>query len=316
LSNEFQRHAGKVRRWIVRHDTQILGERGEDGGPGLLPAVRRFLNENREWSVIHHTQANHGLTVLSRDPRDKPALPGTIKMAANFTKSLGPWLHMWLMACRRSKLRSFSNASRSARCATNATTTAAVSVAVTSPKRRRGDPVSVRSGNGIRKRRCLMSNELPMVSCLCPTYRRSKLLENSIACFLAQNYPADRRELIVLDDAGKLQNQTGDGWQIISIPRRFRSLPEKFNALAGLAYGEILVVWEDDDIYLPHHISSHVTAMEGHLWSKPSKVLSDYTGQIQEEDATGPFHASLAFTRRAFEQVGGWPLPLRGDFDQ
>jgi glycosyltransferase involved in cell wall biosynthesis len=161
-----------------------------------------------------------------------------------------------------------------------------------------------------------MSNELPFVSCLCPTYRRSKLLENSIACFLAQDYPADRRELIILDDAGELQNQTGEGWQIISIPRRFRSLPEKFNALAGLARGEILVVWEDDDIYLPHHISSHVTAMDGHMWSKPSKVLSDYTGEIREEDATGRFHASIAMTRQAFEHVRGWPLTLRGDFDQ
>jgi hypothetical protein len=161
-----------------------------------------------------------------------------------------------------------------------------------------------------------MSSELPFVSCLCPTYRRPKLLENSIACFLAQDYPAERRELIVLDDAGELPNQNGDGWQIISIARRFRSLPEKFNALAGLARGELLVVWEDDDIYLPHHISSHVAAMEGHLWSKPSKVLSDYTGKIQEEDATGRFHASLAFTRQALEQVGGWPLTLRGDFDQ
>jgi len=161
-----------------------------------------------------------------------------------------------------------------------------------------------------------MSSELPFVSCLFPTYRRPQLLENSIACFLAQDYPEDRRELIILDDAGELQNQTSDGWQIISIPRRFRSLPEKFNALAGLARGEILVVWEDDDIYLPHHISSHVAAMEGHLWSKPSKVLSDYTGQIEEEDATGRFHASLAFTRQAFEKVGGWPLTMRGDFDQ
>jgi hypothetical protein len=161
-----------------------------------------------------------------------------------------------------------------------------------------------------------MSTELPFVSCLCPTYRRLKLLENSIACFLAQDYPADRRELIVLDDAGELENQTGAGWQIISIPRRFRSLPEKFNALAGLARGGILVVWEDDDIYLPHHISSHVAAMERHLWSKPSKVLSDYTGEVQEEDATGRFHASIAITRRAYEMCGGWPLTMRGDFDQ
>ena len=88
LSNEFRRHAAKVRRWIVLQDTQIFGERGEDGGPGLLPALRRFMNENPEWSVISHTQANHGLTVLSRDPGDKPALPGKLKLAANFTKSL------------------------------------------------------------------------------------------------------------------------------------------------------------------------------------------------------------------------------------
>ncbi|RLS72006.1 MAG: glycosyltransferase [Planctomycetota bacterium] len=139
-----------------------------------------------------------------------------------------------------------------------------------------------------------MLSQLPFVSCLCPTCRRPKLLENSIACLLAQDYPADRRELIVLDDAGELQNQTGDGWQVSSIQRRFRSLPEKFDALAGFARGQVLVVWEDDDIYLPHHISSHVKAMEGHLWSKPSKVLSDYTGEIQEEDTTGCFHASLA----------------------
>ena len=53
-----------------------------------VPAVRLFLSENPDWSVVHHTQANHGLNVLSRDPRDKPALPGTIKMATKFTKSL------------------------------------------------------------------------------------------------------------------------------------------------------------------------------------------------------------------------------------
>ena len=161
-----------------------------------------------------------------------------------------------------------------------------------------------------------MSSELPFVSCLCPTYRRPTLLANSIACFLAQDYPADRRELIVLDDAGDLENQIGEGWQLISIPRRFRSLPEKFNTLAGLAQGQILVVWEDDDIYLPHHITSHLAAMNGHLWSKPSKVLSLYTGELQEEDATGRFHASIAMTRQAFDQCCGWPLTMRGDFDQ
>ena len=91
------------------------------------------------------------------------------------------------------------------------------------------------------------------------------MMANTIPCFITQDYPADRRELIILDDAGELKNETGEGWQNISIPRRFRSLTEKFNALAGLAQGEILVVWEDDDLYLQHRISTHVRAMEGRL---------------------------------------------------
>jgi hypothetical protein len=58
-----------------------------------------------------------------------------------------------------------------------------------------------------------------------------------------------------------------------------------------LAKGDILVVWENDDIHLPHHISTHVRAMEGRLWSKPSFVLISYTRRLEQEDATGRFHA-------------------------
>ena len=50
--------------------------------------LRAFLLEFPEWSVVYHTQANHGLTVISRDPRDKPALPGRITMAANLTRAV------------------------------------------------------------------------------------------------------------------------------------------------------------------------------------------------------------------------------------
>ena len=161
-----------------------------------------------------------------------------------------------------------------------------------------------------------MPSELPFVSCLCPTYLRSDLLANSIACFLAQDYPADRREMIILDDADHLNPQKGDGWEIVSTERRFRSLPEKFNAIAGLARGDVLVVWEDDDIYLPWHITAHVAALKDGGFSKPSRVLSLYTGEVEEEAAAGRFHASLAFTREAFDEAGGWPLTKRGDFDQ
>lgn len=88
LYAELSRHAGKVSRWIVLHDTQIFGERGEDGGPGLLPALRRFLREKPEWSVVFHSEANHGLTVIGCRPEDKPKLPGAITLAANFAKAV------------------------------------------------------------------------------------------------------------------------------------------------------------------------------------------------------------------------------------
>ena len=129
---------------------------------------------------------------------------------------------MWLTGCRKQMHRNSSVGWKPVPFVNCETTTAARSVAVTLLRKPRGDPVNVPLENGIRK--CLMSSELPFVSCLCPTYRRPQMMANTIPCFITQDYPADRRELIILDDAGDLQNETSEGWQIISIPRRFRSL--------------------------------------------------------------------------------------------
>lgn len=72
---EFQRHAASVSRFIVLHDTQIYGLRGDDGQAGLLSAVRRLVSEKPEWAIVYHTSANHGLTVLSCLESDRPAKP-------------------------------------------------------------------------------------------------------------------------------------------------------------------------------------------------------------------------------------------------
>ena len=82
------KHAGKVRRFIAFHDTVIFGETGEDGGPGILPALRKFVKAHREWSVVYHSQANHGFTVLGKMPEDKPKLPPLTAMAWNLTKAM------------------------------------------------------------------------------------------------------------------------------------------------------------------------------------------------------------------------------------
>ncbi len=177
----------------------------------------------------------------------------------------------------------------------------------------------------------------PFISCLCPTWRRPKLLANAIACFEAQDYPVDRCELIVLDDAGQIKPYRSPAWEkcdvgyvntaagqsdvpggisIISISRRFNSLPEKYNALAAMARGDVLAVWEDDDIYLPHHLSLIAEHIEGRAWAKPDCVRSLYTGHDEIEAADGRFHASIALKRDAFIQAGGWPLTTALNFDQ
>jgi hypothetical protein len=120
----------------------------------------------------------------------------------------------------------------------------------------------------------------------------------------------------------EILKELGTRIRLISFPDRFTSLPEKFNKIAFESKREsrgetVLVVWEDDDIYLPHHISSHVTALQsGARYSKPSSVLSTYPGHLVTENAAGRFHASIAFRWDLFNQVRGWPLTKRADFDQ
>ena len=81
-----------------------------------------------------------------------------------------------------------------------------------------------------------MSKLLPLVYCLCPTYKRpSRLIANAIACFESQTYPASRRRLLVVDDSGGLAPQQGDNWEIISLVNRYPSLPAKYNSMVAMA---------------------------------------------------------------------------------
>lgn len=64
------------------------------------------------------------------------------------------------------------------------------------------------------------------LAALCCTYLRPHTLGQLVESFLRQDYPRELRELIILDDAGQYGNQEGDGWRLVSVPRRFRSLGE------------------------------------------------------------------------------------------
>lgn len=161
---------------------------------------------------------------------------------------------------------------------------------------------------------------LPFVSCLCPTYRSPDTLETVIECFRRQDYPAERRELLILEDAQEIPSQWGDGWRLVSQPHRANSLAEKYNTLARMSRGSIIAVWEHDEFYAPDHLARHVAAIqsasESLVLAKDSKVWVDCHGWPPKLDgAGGRFHASLVFTRTLLDAVGGWPDTKDRDFD-
>lgn len=165
-----------------------------------------------------------------------------------------------------------------------------------------------------------MAHEPPYVYCLCPTFgRKMELLENTIECFRRQTYPAHRRHLFILEDSGRVIQQTGESWVVESVPDRYPSLPAKYNAMrqmVGARKGDIILVWEDDDLYLPHHINCYVLALAGNDWAHPSRVWSTYVRKPTQEEAAGRFHAALGFWTETLNKIGGWEETRRADFDQ
>ena len=177
------------------------------------------------------------------------------------------------------------------------------------------------------------------VTALCPTFRHPKLLANSVALWKLQDYPLEKRRLIILDDGQTFGPCSEPGWDLHSLPIRCRSISEKYNYMLDMmGPTDIVLVWEDDDLYLPGYVSAHVSAILGNPrhcdteetgelqsfidyrnmaeYSKPSRVLSDYPGKIIEENAAGRFHSSIAFTADLILRLGGWPDTRRADFDQ
>lgn len=154
--------------------------------------------------------------------------------------------------------------------------------------------------------------------CLCPTYGRPKLVENAVACFREQDYAP--RAMVILDDAGQID---GDGWHavgvsVVSTESRFPSLPAKYNYILDMCrtWYDAVIVWDDDDVYAPWHLSAYAEALRDHSWAHPTEVWSDYTGRLALERAQGRFHGSLGIRRDLLRQIGGWIGTGRADFDQ
>lgn len=157
------------------------------------------------------------------------------------------------------------------------------------------------------------------IACLCPTYGRPKLVLNSLAMFYSQVYLPEYARLFILDDGNQFSEQSGQVFHLEVSERRYPSMVAKYDRLVELAddWGaDAYAVWDDDDLYLPWHLSAANWAMEqGFGWSYPQWVWSEGSGKLEAEMTGGNLHGSIVIGKEMLQRAGGWPRTTRADFD-
>jgi len=143
------------------------------------------------------------------------------------------------------------------------------------------------------------------------TWFRPLQLGQLIKCFLEQDYPAELAEMVILDDAGQYENARGDRWQLVSIPRRFKTLGEKRNATIALVSDDVqaVCIWDDDDLYLPWHLRASAAALERAPWSRPSNVLYEQPDRLTPHRTSGLYQGGWAFRLEKSDGLTGKSLP-------
>lgn len=102
---------------------------------------------------------------------------------------------------------------------------------------------------------------LPAVSCVCPTFGRTALLEEAVESFLRQDYGGESELLVINDFAWQKIYFDHPKVRIVNLPKRCATLGQKRQLACEEAQHELLLTWGDDDIHLPHRISRMVEVL-------------------------------------------------------
>lgn len=152
---------------------------------------------------------------------------------------------------------------------------------------------------------------LPLISCKTITYGRVSTLEESIHSFLSQDY-LGRKELIIVNDY-PFQKLICDHPEIkiINSDQPFLTIGEKENFAVSQCSGEIIAVWDDDDIALPNHLTNIAK-----FFKEDSDLLQWNRGVLFDHGSitaiTGLGNAGIAYSKKVWKEIGGHPLENAG----
>lgn len=152
---------------------------------------------------------------------------------------------------------------------------------------------------------------LPFISCKCITYARTEFLEESIESFLRQKYDG-KKELIIVNDypLQKLKFDHPD-IKIFNISHTFNTIGEKENFAVSQCSGDIIALWDDDDIMLSNHLSNIANYFtEGVNFLQWNRGV--FMNMPKIVDITGIGNAGVAYSKEAWKKVKGHNLENAG----
>jgi glycosyltransferase involved in cell wall biosynthesis len=154
------------------------------------------------------------------------------------------------------------------------------------------------------------------VSCLCPTHNRApsklNLIEEAVESFLRQDYP--NKELVVCNDTpGQTLRFDHPQVRIVNTAVRCANLGEKRNLLAKLASGEVLCVWDDDDISLPWRLSRSVELLGDADYYNPGAYWYLNGEHLHHDHALGCCYFASMYRKSTYEELGGTPALSLGE---
>ena len=150
---------------------------------------------------------------------------------------------------------------------------------------------------------------LPLVACLTCTYGRFQRMRECLAFFLAQDYPAKR--LFILNNHPVPLRCDIPGVTIFNEPSDEPGIPRnRLLAKIGEEF-EFVHTWDDDDAWLPWHLSQAVRQIDAGVWNKlhtaawkPARSWIHYVKSDEYKLNGNNYEASLIVRRNYMQRVG------------
>lgn len=145
---------------------------------------------------------------------------------------------------------------------------------------------------------------LPFISAITLQYGDVPQLEDSLACFLAQDYEGES-EIVILNSFPRQRlHYDHPKVRIVNLDTRPPSLADCRNVAIEHARGEIMVTWDSDDAFAPWYLSTIAKYFGDGQWAWLDKQFF-LVGWKIKSIVPGSMN-SLIFTKDAWKTVGGY----------